>query len=77
MFTKKQLQEAKTQAETEAKKNREQYMTQEKASREKWEKQKLREIKEETTKGLEPEINKLIGVLFLQISVPRAAETKK
>ncbi|CAG9326077.1 unnamed protein product [Blepharisma stoltei] len=54
------LSENEEKYKKEMKKVKDNWITQEKLRREKWEKEKTREIKEMTAKGLEPEITKLI-----------------
>lgn len=44
----------------ELKKNREAWLASEKVRKEKWEKEKIMEIKGQTLKGLEPEIESLV-----------------
>ena len=45
----------------ELKKSKDAWVTSEKLKREKWEKEKAKEIKEMTARGLEPEINRLVS----------------
>ena len=44
----------------EMKKNKEAWMASEKVRREKWEKEKIHEIRAQTVKGLEPEIQRIV-----------------
>lgn len=64
----KKLQSIKESYELETKKNKEAWFQAEKLRRKKWEEQKVKEIKELTAKGLEPEIEKIIANHKAEIS---------
>lgn len=57
----KKLQTMRENYELETKKNKDAWFQAEKLRRKKWEEQKIKEIKEITAKGLEPEIEKIIS----------------
>ena len=57
----KKLQKMRDNYELESKKNKEAWFQAEKIRRKKWEENKIKEIKELTAKGLEPEVEKIIS----------------
>ena len=64
----KKLQSMRENYELETKKNKDAWFQAEKIRRKKWEEQKLKEIKDLTAKGLEPEIEKIISNHKIEIS---------
>ena len=57
----KKLQKMRENYESETRKNKEAWFQAEKIRRKKWEENKIKEIKELTAKGLEPEVEKIIS----------------
>ena len=57
----KKLQKMRENYETETRKNKEAWFQAEKIRRKKWEENKIKEIKELTAKGLEPEVERIIS----------------
>ena len=64
----KKIQNIKENYELETKKNKDAWFQAEKIRRKKWEEQKIKEIKDLTAKGLEPEIEKIITTYKNKIS---------
>ena len=64
----KKIQNIKDNYELETKKNKDAWFQAEKIRRKKWEEQKIKEIKELTAKGLEPELEKIITTYKNKIS---------
>ncbi len=60
VFKLKEVNELKEEINKEIKKNKDLWNANEKQKREKWISEKTQEIKEQTIKGLEPEIEKLL-----------------
>lgn len=60
LLSEKQKKVLEERLQVELKKNREAWMASEKVRKERWEKDKIQEIRAQTVKGLEPEIQRIV-----------------